>query len=272
MKAFTLTSLLLGTATAFQHSLKSPIARSSSSKLILNLEHCDSHDDDATIMARRSFCTRSLRSIAGITILSSASPSIAFAADETAKLETYEDTDFNFRVQFPSSWTNTVQDLSGRRKGIFYTDPNSKDPETDTIETLGFIAFTPLRDDFTGLGSFGSVDNVAQTVILPKGELAGQNDKGSKMLSAESKKNAYYFDYVTTPVVPVEPGTSSTAGGAAVLTKTLKQQHFRTIFTMLPLKNSAGLTLVTITLQTTEERYGDLKGVFDQVIDSYGKM
>ena len=86
------------------------------------------------------------------------------------------------------------------------------------------------------------------------------------MLSATSKNNAYYFDYITTPVVPTSPGSGDS------LTKTLKPQHFRSIFTMLPLKGAAGLTLVTITLQTSEERYGDVKGVFDSVIDSFGKV
>lgn len=86
------------------------------------------------------------------------------------------------------------------------------------------------------------------------------------MLSATSKNNAYYFDHVATPVVPTEVGSGS------AMEKTLKQQHFRTIFTLLPLKGASGLTLVTVTLQTTEERYGDVKGVFDAVIDSYGKL
>ena len=67
-------------------------------------------------------------------------------------------------------------------------------------------------------------------------------------------------------MVPTEPGSGS------AMTKTLKQQHYRSIFTLLPLKNSAGLTLVTITLQTTEERYEKTKGVFDSVIDSFGKI
>lgn len=265
MKAFLFTSSLMG-ATAFQHALTSPIARNSPTKLSLLLEH-DGSDADSTVMARRSFCARSLTALAGATMLSTASPSITYAADEPLKLEPYEDTDYGFRVQFPSCWENTEQKLSGRRKGIFYTDPNSKDATTDTIETLGFIAYTPLRDDFTSLASFGSVDNVAQTTILPKGELGSQDQGASKMLSAEARKNAYFFDYVATPVVPIDPGTS---GGA--VTKTLKPQHFRTIFTMLQLKGSAGLTLVTVTLQTTEERYADLKGVFDQIIDSYGKI
>lgn len=226
------------------------------------------YGSDGTVEERRTFFARSLVALVGgaSTFSVLASPSISYAATDSLKLEPYEDSDFGFRLQVPSSWENTEQKLSGRRKAIFFTDPNSKDAATGTIETLGFIAYTPLRDDFTSLASFGSVDNVAQTTIMPKGELAGQDDKGSKMLSAVSKNNAYYFDYVATPVVPTEPGSGS------ALTKTLKPQHFRTIFTLLPLKDAAGLTLVTVTLQTSEERYADVKGVFDQVIDSYGKV
>ena len=86
------------------------------------------------------------------------------------------------------------------------------------------------------------------------------------MLSSESKKNSYYFDYVTTPVVPVEAGS-----GSGSMTKQLKPMHFRTIFTLVPLKTGAGSTLVTITVQTSEEKYQGLKGKFDEIIDSFDK-
>lgn len=216
--------------------------------------------DGSPLMARRSFCA--LATTIGASIFSTAAfPSISNAAELTP----FDDTDYGFRLQVPSSWEETEQKLSGRRKAVFLVDPNSKDSATGAIETLGFIAYTPVRDDFTSLGSFGSVEQVAQTTILPKGELAVQDDS-SKMLTAVSKNNAYYFDYVATPVVPTEPGSGS------AMTKTLKPQHYRSIFTLLPLKNSAGLTLVTITLQTTEERYEKMKGVFDSVIDSFGKI
>ena len=39
---------------------------------------------------------------------------------------------------------------------------------------------------------------MAQTTILPKGELQGETTK-SVMLSAESRKNAYIFDYKVEP-------------------------------------------------------------------------
>ena len=87
------------------------------------------------------------------------------------------------------------------------------------------------------------------------------------MLSAVSKNNAYFFDYVAKPIVATDPGSTS-------LTKELETVHFRTIFTLLPLKtdvNTAGLTLVTITFQTTESNYSSLKASFDEIISSFGK-
>mmetsp|Transcript_3530 Transcript_3530/g.7360 ORF Transcript_3530/g.7360 Transcript_3530/m.7360 type:complete len:262 (-) Transcript_3530:210-995(-) len=257
-KALLLLSVLTGTA-AFQPAVRptaggTPLRTPSS----LGLSRENNVVDDSS-ESRRAFCARSVATLAGALALSTAA-----APSHAADLTPYDDADYGFKFMVPSAWETTEQKLSGRRKAIFFTDPNSKDAETGTVETLGFVAYTPVRDDFTTLGSFGSVDQVAQTTILPKGELAGLDD-ASQMLSAVSKNNAYYFDYVATPVVPTEPGSSG------ALTKKLKKQHFRTIFTLLPLKNSAGMTLVTITLQTTEDRYGDVKGVFDGVVDSYGK-
>jgi hypothetical protein len=37
----------------------------------------------------------------------------------------------------------------------------------------------------------------------------------------------------------------------------------------VPLREGAGSTLVTITLQTSEEKYEGLKGVFDEIIESF---
>ncbi len=44
---------------------------------------------------------------------------------------------------------------------------------------------------------------MAQTTILPKGVIAGE-DTESAMLSAESKKQAYFFDYRAKPPGQVE--------------------------------------------------------------------
>ena len=35
------------------------------------------------------------------------------------------------------------------------------------METLGYMAYTSVRDDFTNLSSFGSVDEVGQATLLP---------------------------------------------------------------------------------------------------------
>jgi hypothetical protein len=114
-----------------------------------------------------------------------------------------------------------------------------------------FIAYTPVRDDFTSLSSFGSAEEVGQATILPKGELAGVNGIESSMISAVSKKNAYYFDYVQK--VPDQP-----------------QTHFRTIFTLATgATGGAGSVLVSITAQTPETEYSTMKPTFDQILDSY---
>jgi hypothetical protein len=48
--------------------------------------------------------------------------------------------------------------------------------------------------------------------ILPKGELAGAEDIDSVMLSTESKKSAYFFDYKQK--VPVQPEVSQSVNPA----------------------------------------------------------
>jgi len=224
---------------------------------------CPPQGGQQTASARREFLSNSLAA-ASLTCASLlADPPAAHAADEPGGL--YRDEDFNFQISVPKSWEVSEQQLSGRRKGVFFVDPDSKSSQDGTVETLGFIAYTPLRDDFTSLGSFGSVDTVAQTTILPKGELAGGDTGSSRMLSAVKDGNAYVFDYVATPVVPTETGPK--------MTKELKTQHFRTIFTLLPFKDNAGLTLVTITIQTTEDRYdGATRKMFDGIIGSFGKI
>jgi hypothetical protein len=51
--------------------------------------------------------------------------------------------------------------------------------------------------------------------ILPKGALAGEDNKG-KMLKAESKKNAYFFDY--TAETPGQPLVRPSMTGRHVVT------------------------------------------------------
>ncbi|GMH70559.1 hypothetical protein TL16_g05439 [Triparma laevis f. inornata] len=139
-----------------------------------------------------------------------------------------------------------ISQLADRRVLELFVDPSSSD-------TSMFVAYTPVRDDFTSLSSFGSLDQVAQTSILPKGELAG-SEVESKMLSSDSKNSAYYFDYVV--ALPDQPA-----------------RHLQSIFTLLPpASGSAGMTLVTITTQCLESDYAARQGEMKAIIDSYGKI
>jgi hypothetical protein len=123
------------------------------------------------------------------------------ADDSSSGLVSYEDADYKFKMMVPSDWDKTIQSLPDGRKIVLYIKPNSEQ------KTLLFFAYTPVRGDFTSLGSFGSVDEVAQTTILPKSELAGVDGVESKMLSAESKKQSYFFDYMSK--VPGQPNVST---------------------------------------------------------------
>jgi hypothetical protein len=92
---------------------------------------------------------------------------------------------------------------------------------------------------------------ISEATILPKSTLANIEGVDSKMLSAESKKQAYFFDYTQT--VPGQPKT-----------------HFRTIFSFASaVVGGAGNLLVSITAQTPESDYESLKPLFDEIIDSY---
>ena len=172
----------------------------------------------------------------------------AYAA--AAELNSIEDPTNGFKVSVPKSWTKSSQSLPDRRKIDLYFD-ESAPPSED--KTLLFLAYTPVRDDFTSLGSFGSVDEVAQSTILPKGEIMGEATT-SKLIAAESKLNAYFFDY--SAKVPGQP-----------------ERHFRSIFTLkVGATGGAGANLVTITAQCPESRYAEMKPTFDAIMDSYGKM
>ena len=53
----------------------------------------------------------------------------------------------------------------------------------------------------------------------------------------------------------------------------LSQTHFRTIFSLTQgATGGAGAVLVTLTAQTPESRYGNMKSLFDEIVDSYRKL
>ncbi|GAX14898.1 hypothetical protein FisN_29Lh117 [Fistulifera solaris] len=165
-------------------------------------------------------------------------------------LQLFDDPVRGFSLMVPSEWIFSNKVLRDRRELLLWQDP------TDGRTALT-IAYTPIRDDFTSLASFGSVDQVAAQTILPKGALAGfEDDPFAKMLSATSAKQAYFFDYRQT--VPLtDEGTPT---------------HFRAIFALQQgATGGAGSMLVTITAQTPESRYPVLQKTLDAIVDSFGK-
>jgi len=227
-------------------------------------QHINSVDEDSET-SRRSFLSKAAAIGASSGVLSF-NPLIAKAEEggngngndgSGSEMTLFKDSNVGFQIEIPSNWKQSEQKLPDRRRLLLFvnsdesvsTGSNSKGPED-----LMFVAYTPVRDDFTSLSSFGTVDQVGQATILPKGQLAGQNTD-NQMLMSESKKNAYYFDYTST--APGQP-----------------KRHFRTIFTLVQgATGGAGAVLVTITAQTLESRYdAAMKSTFDDIINSYRKL
>lgn len=187
-----------------------------------------------------------------IPLIGASSQSLAASSPVKEKLEPFTDARHGFTVSVPTGWSFTEQQLPDRRTLLLWRDPVDE-------ATLVFIAYTPVRDDVTSLGSFGSVDQVATQTILPKQGLMGMpEDPALKMFSASARKQAYIFDYRYSV-----PGPDRTS---AIPT------HFQTIFALHQVPNAAGSVLVTITAQTPENRYTNgLDMVFDSMINSYAK-
>lgn len=187
-------------------------------------------------------------------LLGTTTSSLAFIANampvEAASFERFNDSTHGFSIDLPSAWKSSESVLFDRRTLLVWTDPEDS-------ATAVFIAYTPVRDDYTSLGSFGSVDQVADQTILPKGKILDPNsDVTAEMLSAVSRNQAYIFDYKQ-KVGTLQPET-----------------HFRTIFTLKRAAlNSAGSVLVTITAQAPESRYtGSVKTTLDAIIDSFAPL
>ena len=110
------------------------------------------------------------------------------------ELKQYTDARYGVSFGVPTGWTATPSELSDGRRLVLAADPVD---ESSNV----FIAFTPIRPDYSALGSFGNIDYVANTVLPQCGDLsyACSFDKGdnidAKMLSKETVKGNYMYDY-----------------------------------------------------------------------------
>mmetsp|Transcript_2558 Transcript_2558/g.3748 ORF Transcript_2558/g.3748 Transcript_2558/m.3748 type:complete len:260 (+) Transcript_2558:47-826(+) len=244
--------LFVSTAAAFVPPSVSKCSISTS--LFANVEQQDDNnaaacDDKSHILAfsRRSFLGTAASLLAASTVL----PAFAEGdktASSSSSFKTYQNSNYGFSIKIPSNWDESEQNLPDRRRILLFVDPTS----TEQDQTLAFIALNDVRDDFTALSSLGSLDQVGQAIVLPPGEIAKEDNK-SEMLASESKKNAYFYDYVTS--VPGQP-----------------DRHFRSIFALFVGGNgNAGGQLMTFSVQTTASQYEKMKPVFDTIIDSYAK-
>ena len=130
-----------------------------------------------TTESRRAFFSSIIGSTALIPLVVSSNPSITNAAEETKttineKLSTFKDPSVGFQLQVPTKWQKSEQTLQDRRKILLFVNNGDGDDDDESkkvqkgLEDLIFVAYTPVRDDFTSLGSFGTVDQVSNLIVL----------------------------------------------------------------------------------------------------------
>lgn len=105
--------------------------------------------DDLVDSQRRSWIKKAIALGTATTLF----PKTALA---DVKYDALQDQSCNFQILVPVEWERSEQKLPDRRSITFYIDPSSGEEKT-----LFFSALTPIRDDFTSLSSFGSVDQVS---------------------------------------------------------------------------------------------------------------
>ena len=124
------------------------------------------------------------------------------------------------------------------------------------------LTFQPLAADYTGLGSFGTIDLVGNSLMPqcvtgaggfagPEAGLCSLDTDGieGKMLKTEMVNGAYAYDYT-------------------IQQKGQQKRHLRTLFSVQT-EEGRGLRLVTLTAQSYESRYADLAPTYAKVLQSY---
>ena len=163
-----------------------------------------------------------------------------------AKLEEFSDSRYDVSFGVPEGWKALPQELADGRRLVLASDP------TDDSNNI-FVAYTPIRPDYSSLGSFGTIDFVASTVIPqcgPNGQCSFANGDlvEGRMLSSETIKGCYVYDY-----------TIEQSRGP--------KRHLRSLFTIKA--DGAASILVGLTAQCLEGKYAELAPTFKAVIASF---
>ncbi|CAM9632202.1 unnamed protein product [Discosporangium mesarthrocarpum] len=149
-----------------------------------------------------------------------------------AAAEDYYDEALGVKFEVPSGWERGEAQISGRRKVVIYSSPK-------TPGANAFVVYTPVRSDFTNLGSMGTLDEVSKTV-LPEGK-----GVSSRMLESFRAGSSYVYDYI-------------------VNQEERPETHIRTAWVLLP---DAGL-LLTVSAQCNEQDHKNLAPDLSKIVSS----
>ena len=160
-------------------------------------------------------------------------------------IQKFEDKGLKVSFDVPAAWeklTDSRDVLSEDRRLVVYANKNDSDENA-------FIAFTPVRGDYSSIGSLGNLDAVAQNII--------QTGEGveSTLLSSSVVGGSYVYNYkVNVDGQPVRHLISAISLIAPDLVSG---------------KPQGGNTLVTLTAQCREERYAACKSEMDAILASF---
>ncbi|KAH7387223.1 hypothetical protein KP509_16G011400 [Ceratopteris richardii] len=170
----------------------------------------------------------------------------ALAADEKSdfiqEFSTYNNDDDNYSLLVPAGWVQGNGKAVGERLvTAFY-------PANDTSVNVN-VLITPVGPDYTSLGSFGTVDAFAETLVnsldrswkKPPGQAA-------KLIDSKSKKGFYYIEYTIQ-----QPGE--------------KKRHLLSVVGMR--FNGWYNRLYTVTGQYFQEDESKYGAVLGKVVDSF---
>ena len=132
----------------------------------------------------------------------------------------------------PESWVRLNGDVAGGRQLVLFADPGNSD-------TNAFVLITPIRGDYTSLGSFGNLETVQETVMPPADGIE------YNLVSAAASTGKYTYEYKIQ--VPNQP-----------------KRHLTTIFMV------QSDCIVTFNVQAKEEDYTPaVASLSKTIVDSF---
>lgn len=197
-------------------------------------------------ISRRSALSASAAAAAGLilgNVLDAPTPSSVLAQAVVAtyaakELQEVTSDKYGYTFMVPTSgWTKNTAQLSGFRDLVAFVKDGS---EGNT--NVSMVA-TSVAGDYKKLTSFGTMDTVINTLVPD-----GRGGVYGELISAvqDTAKNAYVVEYTITP------------------SKFAIKRHLITVFSLQP-----GRFILTLTGQTTDDRWKDEEALLRSVAESY---